>query len=194
MPPQCETIWRMVSKSKWIGLLSVAACAALLASGCGGGGGGSDTTSPEDWANGVCKALTTWRDSIQSSAKELQSTPSKAGLQSFADNMSTATNDLVDDVKGLGKPDTEGGDKAKEATDTLSDQLDGDVDKIQSATKGVNGASEALTAASTVTATLATMGNQVTAAVSQLQAADVGNELEDAFSNAESCKALSSSS
>ena len=186
-------MWRMASTSKWIALLSIAACAALLASGCGGGGG-SDTTSPEDWANGICKALTSCRDSIQSSAKDLQSTPSKAGLQSFADNMSTATNDLVDDVKGLGKPDTEGGEKSKEAVDTLSDQLDGDVTKIQDATKDVNGESEALTAASTVTATLATMGNQVTAAVSQLQAADVGNELEDAFSNAESCKALSSSS
>ena len=38
------------------------------------------------------------------------------------------------------------------------------------------------------------MGNQVTTAVSQLQAADVGHELEDGFQNAESCKALNSSS
>ncbi len=97
-------------------------------------------------------------------------------------------------MKGLGKPDTEGGDKAKTAIDTLSDELDGDVTKIKDATKDVNGANEALTAASTVTATLATMGTQVTTAVSQLQAADVGHELEDAFQNAESCKALNSSS
>jgi hypothetical protein len=186
MTPSTE----MVSKSKWVVLLSVAVCTAFLAAGCGG----SDTNSAEDWANGVCKALTSWRDSIQSSAKDLQASPSKSSIQSFTESLSNATNKLVDDVKGLGKPDTEGGDQAKKAMDTLSDELDGDVTKIQDATKDVNGANEALTAASTVTATLATMGNQVTAAVSQLQAADVGNELDDAFKNADSCKALGNSS
>ncbi len=52
---------------------------------------------------------------------------SEERLKSAVDDVESATETFVDDVKGLGTPDTEAGQKAKESLDELADNLDDEV-------------------------------------------------------------------
>ena len=169
------------------------ACLALLAAGCGGKSE-PETMSTDDWANSVCGDLVTWTTTIKSLATSLQSNPTKAGLQDAVGEAQDATKTLSSDLKSLGKPDTDAGQQAKEDIDQLSDELTTDVDKIQSAVNDASGVSGTLTAISTASATLVTMGQQVSATFGELQKLDAKGELEQAFSNSSSCKELTSSS
>jgi len=93
---------------------------AVLAAGCGGGGG-KDTTSAQDWADGVCSAINTWTDSLSSAGQSLSGgNLSKDSLESAAGDVKDATSQLKDDLSGLGTPDTKSGDQAKQTTDELS--------------------------------------------------------------------------
>ena len=65
---------------------------------------------------------------------------------------------------------------------------------MQNAVENVSGVSSTLTAASSVTATLSTMGTQITSAASTVERADVSGELQQAFKDASACKSLTSSS
>ena len=72
-------------------------------------------------------------------------------LESAADDVKGATDTLVEDLKGVGKPDLEAGEQAKDSVDQLSDELENEVDKIESAVDDVSGVSGVLSAVSTVT-------------------------------------------
>jgi uncharacterized protein YukE len=162
----------------------------LVAAGCGGKSG-DESTSPAEWSNNLCSALVSWSTSVRSAASSLKGNMTESSLKSSSDDIKKATAKLEDDLKGLGKPDTKAGEEAKKTIDTLSDQLKSDVDQIDDAVKGVSGASGVLQAVSTVSSTLATVGNQVRAAFTDLQQVDATGELEKAFKNADACKTLS---
>jgi gas vesicle protein len=177
----------------------VVAVAALLAAGCGGssktGGSSSSssTQSPKDWANGLCSAITTWSDSVKSAGQSLQKgNLSKDALKQTTDDIQGATKTFADDLKNLGKPDTDAGQKAKDAIDQLSSEVDQDVETMQTAVKNAqgSGASGAVTAASTIASTLSKMGTQVGSAASKLQSVDAKGDLEKGFQDAPACKSL----
>jgi uncharacterized protein YoxC len=168
-------------------VVTAVVAAAALATSCGG----SKSTSTADWANNLCSALVTWSTSVRSATDSLKGNVTESSLKSASDDITKATDELESDLKGLGKPDTEAGEKAKETVDDLSGQLKSDVDAIDEAVKGASGTSGVLEAVSTVSSTLATVGNQVRAAFTDLQQLDAKGELEKAFRNAESCKTLS---
>jgi hypothetical protein len=168
---------------------------AVLATGCGGGGGGGgeETMSAQDWADGVCSAINTWTDSLRSTAQSLSGgNLSKDSLESAASDLKDSTAQLKDDLDGLGKPDLESGDKAKESVDDLSDNIQEDVDKIDGAIDDAKSGSSLMTALTTVTSTISTMGTQVQSTFKELEQLDPGGELESAFKNASSCKSLTS--
>jgi uncharacterized protein YoxC len=167
--------------------------AAALAGGCGGGD--EEESSATDWADSVCSSISTWTGSVSSAADTLREGGlSEDGLRSAADEVKDATSTLADDLKGLGRPDTDSGEQAKESLDGLADDLEQEVDKIETAVDDVSGASGVLTAVSTVSTALLAMGNQVTSAVQELEQVDVEGDLEEAFRNADSCEDLTSSS
>ena len=63
---------------------------AVLAAGCGGGGGGgNDTTSAQDWADGVCSAINTWTDSLRSAGQSL------SGGNLSKDSLESAAGDVI---------------------------------------------------------------------------------------------------
>ena len=169
---------------------------ALLAAGCGGSsGGGSETKSATDWADGVCSAINTWTDSLKSATQSLQGgNLSKSSLEQAASDLKDSTAQLKDDLDGLGKPDLSSGDKAKESIDTLSSNISDDVDKIDSAIKDAQNGGNLMSALTTVTSTISTMGSQVQSTFSELEKLDPKGELESAFKNASSCKSLTSQS
>ena len=179
------------------------AAAALGVAGCGGsddnGGNGnttsSDQTSTEEWAGGVCSAITTWQDSTTSVTTSLQESGITAdSVESSADDVKSATQTLIDDLQGLGTPDTDSGQEAKDDLDALSTELQNGVDEIESDVSDVSGLSDVANAISSVTSTLATMATQVSTTFSDLQSLDAEGELSDAFQQASSCDSLTSSS
>jgi hypothetical protein len=101
-----------------------------------------------------------------------------------------ATNTLGDDLEGAGKPDTESGEEAKETVDDLRSSLDENVGTIEDAIDNASDTGIA-TAVSTVSATLATMRTEITAAVDKLKQLDADDELRSALSDAEACSSLS---
>ncbi len=126
---------------RWLGWVVVALLAAFLASGCGGD---DDENSATAWADDVCSAITTWKDSITSTADSLKGgNLSEDSLRSAADDVESATSDFVDDVRGLGKPDTDAGEQAKESLDQLADEADQNLSAIKSAVDDASGVSGA---------------------------------------------------
>ena len=167
--------------------------AVVLAAGCGGDKSASDTTSPSEWANGVCSAINTWTGSVKSAGESLKDSPSKDGLDSAANDVKSATDTFVSDLKDLGKPDTKAGQQAKTSIDQLSSDVDKDVQDMQSAVDEASGVSGVLTAVSSVAATLATMNNQVKSTFSELEQLDPAGELDRAFQDASACSSLTAS-
>jgi hypothetical protein len=168
------------------------AVAVALVSGCGGSG---NSSSAADWANSLCSSITTWSGSVKSAGESLQGgNLSENSLKSATSDISSATDKLASDLKGLGKPDTEAGQQAKDAIDQLSSDVKDGVNAMQSAVQKASGVNGAVTAASSITATLSTVGTQISSAASKLDQADPKGELDQAFKNAPACKSLTSSS
>ena len=163
---------------------------AFLAAGCGGSSSSSGDTLPtEEWAGNLCTAIVAWTDSLGSSVTSLQSgNLSEDALQGVADDAKSSTETLIDDLEGLGKPDTEAGEEAQASLNQLADDLQKDVDEIESAVN--DSSASALSTTSTVSNTLVTMGNQLMSTFSQLEQLDAQGELEDAFNAADSCQQL----
>jgi hypothetical protein len=181
-------------RMRLLGALASLLLLAVLAAGCGGGGGGrNETTSAQDWADGVCSAINTWTDSLRSAGQSLRGgNLSESSLTGATDDLKDATAQLKDDLSGLGAPDTESGDKAKQTTDDLSNNIQEGVDTIEGAVKDATDGGGIVSAVTTVTSTLSTMGSQVQMAFGELEKLDPGGELESAFKDASSCKSLTS--
>lgn len=170
-----------------------AAAVALAAAGCGSSSS-NNTTSAETWANGVCSAFSTWETSL----KSLQSTATSGGVTKDSLNAAVttaqgATQTLAKDLKKLGKPDTASGQQAKDDLNQLSDELNSSAQTITDAMDNASGAAGVLTAISTISATLVTMGKDVSTTITSLQKLDPKGELKSAFKNASSCKTLTGS-
>ena len=168
---------------------------ATLAAGCGGKSSSSQSTSAAstsaaDWANGLCSAVSTWSTSVQTTTTSLKGNVTEDSLKSASADVTKATDQFVNDLKGLGTPDTESGKKAKETLNTLAGQLTTNVQTIDKAVNEASGTSGALKAVSTVSSTLVTVGDQVTTAFTSIQQLDTKGELDKAFRNSEECKAL----
>lgn len=174
------------------------ALAVVLVAGCGGGGSSSSSSSPspKDWADNLCSAITTWSNSVKTAGESLKSgNLSEGDLKNTTSEIKSATNTFADDLKSLGKPNTDAGQQAKDAIDKLSTQINDDVDHLQSAVNDAagQGTKGAVTAASSIATSLSTMSTQIASAASKLQQADAKGELEQGFRDAPACKKLSSS-
>jgi hypothetical protein len=177
--------------------LAPLALAVVLAAGCGGGGSSSSSSSPspKDWADGLCSSITTWSDSVRTAGESIKGgNLSKSSLTNATDDIKSATNEFADDLKALGKPNTDGGQEVKDAIDELSNQVTEDVGELQNAVDKASGSgtSGAAAAASGIATSLSTMSTHIAAAASKLQQADSKGELEQGFRDAPACKKLSS--
>ncbi len=185
-----------MTSTRTLTLIAVTVSLALLAAGCGSSGDSTTTTTSasatETWASGVCTSLTTWQDAIKSAAGSLKSDHTKSGLQTAADDAKTATQTLASDLKGLGKPDTQAGQQAKDSLDQLSTSLEQNVTTIEDSVKGASGITGVIAAVSSATVTLATMGTEVKTTFANLQGLDAKGELKSAFASSSSCKTLTS--
>jgi gas vesicle protein len=159
---------------------------AIAAAGCGGND--SQTSASTQWAGDLCSAITTWKTSVTSAVDSIKDNPSQDGVQQAVGDAKDATETLVDTVKGLGAPDTQSGDQAKTAVDTLATELQGDVDTIQQAVSDASGVQGLLAAVSTVTTTVSSMSSQLSSSVDDLGSIlNADDELRQSFEDADSC-------
>ena len=176
-------------------LVPALAALALLAAGCGGDGNGNgadETVSTTEWANGLCGSITAWTESLQSAAEPLTGGDiSEEALREAADDVETATNEFTQDLQELGRPDTEAGQEAKDLLDGLDEELDDDLQKLQSTADDAT-PSNILSTVSTVSTTLGEMAQQVASTFQELDQLDASNELEQAFEDADSCDEIRS--
>jgi hypothetical protein len=162
------------------------AALALLAAGCG-----KDEDPAQAWADGVCSSLTTWSDSVNASVDSLTAgNLSQDSLNAAVDDVTSATNTLASDLKDLGAPETDSGEKAQKEVTDLTEQLTAAQNTISKAFEGANGVSETLAAASVATATLSSLVTQVTSTFDELEqsGSDSSDELRTAFKSSDECK------
>lgn len=180
-----------------LGLVAVVTGLALVASGCGESDDGSaaEPTAAESWASDVCTTVGAWTSTV-ADARTTLSTPrdlSANEIEATFAEVSTATSTLVDELGDLGAPDTEAGDEAQDRISSLSEQLQAQADVVEDATSDQpQGMGELLASVSTVTGAVAQMISDAQAAVTDLGALDGAQELQDAFTDADSCAELSS--
>lgn len=165
-----------------VGLLAVvlALVTAPVLAGCGG----DEESASEQWAGDVCSELSTWATSVEEAIRSLAESGlslDRATVQSAVDDVKESTDELVDGLRDLGRPETEAGDQARSELDELGTQLREQLDEVEAAAE-----SGSLSLA-TVTAALAEAASAVTSAFESLQSLDAGEELRDAFDDAGSC-------
>jgi hypothetical protein len=175
--------------------------AAIVAAGCGGGSsssGGTGTessaTAADDWANSVCEAFVAWNNSITDAGQGIRDNPSEEGIRTAGEQIQSATQTLADDLRGLGKPDTESGQQAKDTIDQLATNLDTSLQKINEAMDNASGTTGVVTAASTIGTSLVEMADHVSTSFQQLQEIDAQGELQSAFEQGDSCAGLTTTS
>lgn len=174
---------------RWIPIFLVGAALVVAAAGCGSKSSSSSAT--DTWASGLCSAVTTYQAALTSAGSTLKAGGvTKTSLQSTANDVSSATDTFVSTVKGLGKPQTTAGAQARQSVDTLSSELQKDVDSMAAATADLSSVSGVLTAVSTVGTALAGAGTQISETWHGLQQLDAKGELTKSFSSADECKSL----
>lgn len=184
-----------VSRSRAGALAAVVVATAILAAGCGSKSSSSDTVTPENWANSVCSAITTWTSSVRQTGDKLRTgSVNKSSLNSAVNDFENSTKQLADDLKGLGRPNTSAGKQAQASVDKLSSEIQTDAGQIKTEIKGAQGLTGLQKALTNVGVTLQQMGTQVTTTFSELGTLDAKGELQSAFKKADKCSSLVKSS
>ena len=166
-----------------VGGLSVAAA------GCGG----DDTSSAEQWADQVCTDLNTWADSITTTITGVMSQGlgvTKSDLSAAANQASSATSRLVDDLKAIGPPDTESGQQAQQDVQQLGDSLEQHANKARDLVQSgsTSGGAGLVTTAQSVLVEIGAAADQVKSALTSVQRA--GEDIRDGVQSSDACQKL----
>lgn len=179
------------SISRWI----VAALLCCVVLGSVSAAGAQTKTPTKKWASGVCSAVQTWLDDLDSTVQDLKNagsiddaaTQAKSGLKS-------ATDQLEQSLDALGRPQSTDGKKAQKAVQELQKDLEAVGSTIDEAL------AEPPSGAVAIAATFAEIGTQLGKASKDLENAatavkglDPGGDLEKAIQNSSSCQKLKKS-
>ena len=171
-------------------LVASVSALALAATGCGGDdSSSSEATAADEWAEGLCTAVTDLRTSLQEVVDEVTNVSSFSSdtIDEARDDVRAATETFRDDVGDLGTPDTESGEEAKQAVDDFSSTLESESQDIESTIDGISGLSDLPSAAQDASASLASVYAALSTMLASIRTGDAQDELETAFENAEAC-------
>ena len=166
---------------------------AIASAGCGGGDESTSETSEaapaSEWADGFCGAISTWTGALSDVRDQFTdlSSFSQDGLETAAEDLKTATDQLIEDIQALGAPDTESGQEIEAVVDDLGSTLETELDSIQSTLDETSGIAELPGAVRDVVDSLGAMSTAFSSALSEIGDADVQGELEDAFESSPAC-------
>jgi hypothetical protein len=176
-----------------IALAAVAIVLTFAAAGCGGDDAEPESSSTTDWANALCTAVTSWTDALEAEGSALTSSPSVESLQEAASGLESATDSFLDEVRGIGAPDTEAGTEARAAVEELADTVEAEKQEIEDAVDDASGITGVPSAISAVAASLTAMGEAFEQTFERLEDIDADGELQQAFEEADACDELVSS-
>lgn len=173
-------------------LVFAAVLGALLGAvaGCGGNDDeASGATSAEQWADAFCTSVTTWTDELEQVGQRVGDPASLDvdGLEQAVGDALDATERLIEEIRALGRPDTESGEEVEQAIETLADTVESERENVETALGDVSDITDLPGAITAIGAGLTAMGTGFGQAVDALENADVDGELEAAFDNSEAC-------
>lgn len=176
-------------------LTSLVAALALVTAGCGGSDE-PEASATVAWADDFCGAVSSWTDSLKAIGEQFTdlSNLNQSSLEEAANDAREATDEFVGELKGLGAPDTESGQEAKETVDQLAKELEAGVGELEQTVEGIQGITGIPSAISSLTSTLTSMSQAVSEALSTLESGDAKDELESAFRQAPACDDLTAPS
>src|SRR5215204_408477 len=126
--------------------------AALAAQGCGSS---DEPASATEWADGVCSAITDWRDSVEPALEKVTSGDlSQDALEHAGNELEDANDQLAEDLKDLDRPETATGEKAEDEIQQLSDEIEGGRDEIETAVDDATDVGSTVEAVAVVSRTL----------------------------------------
>lgn len=168
--------------------------AVLVAAGCGGSDDNTSASAADEWAAGFCTSVTTWTDALKEIGDDVASPSSlnSDALKEAAGDVSSATDAFIEDLRGLGRPDTESGQEVESSLETLSDTLETQKTDIEQEVDDVSGITGIPSAIAAIGSSLTAMGTAFQTALSAIDNADVGGELKTALENSDDCSELSS--
>jgi hypothetical protein len=171
-----------------VALLTLVLLLGLVAVGCGGDDE-PETSATAEWADGFCTAAEDWKAELQSIGEDLADTSSFSteALEQAAQEASDATDAFVDDIRGLGEPDTESGQAVDDAVQQLADTIEAQKADIEAEVEDLSGITDIASAGTEIASSLAAMFTALEQAFTAIDDADVEGDLETAFDQTESC-------
>jgi methyl-accepting chemotaxis protein len=160
---------------------------ALLVAACGG----EEESPSEAWAGDFCSAAADWRSSIDEAIAQVGDPADLSfnTLRGAIDDGLAATEAFIDDVRALGPPETEAGQEAAGIVDSMTDDLDADVDELRSALETESeSAPELLEKAGQASTLIGQMAQQLQSSVQELEGLEPADELRSALEENEDCE------
>jgi len=176
---------------KLVALVLCVASLALVAAGCGGDDS-SEASAAAEWADEFCTITREWGDELQRIGDEvgdLQSLSSDA-IREAGEEADAATDAYVEDVRALGRPETESGQEVEDSLETLADEIEAESAEIEDAIEDASGITGIATTAREISTSLVAMFTALEQALEALEAADVDGELETALGESDACDDL----
>jgi len=178
---------------KRISIIGVLAITALVAAAIPASAGSE--TSPKQYANGVCSALSDFGDAVNSTIEDLKDASSlEEAADTATEGVQEAADDLEQSLGSLDQPSGKDGKKAQQAIDDLGQSLSDTADSIQEAL------SDPPTTSQGIAALFAQIGSDLQKAVSdvkstasELKGLAPNGELRKAFESSSACKQLKNS-
>ena len=160
---------------------------ALLVAGCGG----EEESPSEAWAGDFCSAAADWRSSIDEAIAQVGDPADLSfnSLRGAIDDGLAATEAFIDDVRALGPPETEAGQEAAGIVDSMTDDLEADVDELRSALETeTQSVPELLEKAGQASTLIGQMAQQLQSSVQELEGLEPADELRSALEGNEDCE------
>ena len=174
------------------GLAAAAASLVAVLSVAGAGCGGDDQSGAEQWADSVCNDLNTWAESMTTTISGVMSQGlgvTSNDLRAAANQASSATTRLVDDLREIGPPDTESGEAAQQQLQQVGDSIEQHATKARNlAESGSTSGAELVATARSVLVEIGAAADEVKSALSSLQQA--GEDIRSGIEASDACSQL----
>jgi septal ring factor EnvC (AmiA/AmiB activator) len=183
------------------GLAVILLSAAL--SGCGSDSGSSaGTTTPtvgtttiahatslDAWALGLCQEVAAWQKSVKATSAKLAN--SQADFESASQAITSADQDLVGSLTGLGTPPAPATTRAKDVIDKLSTNLQQEsAEVMQALNQVVRTQSEVAKASTQARSSISKMNGDISMTVNELKALPNQQGWKKAFREAPACRTV----
>jgi hypothetical protein len=174
-----------------LAVLPLLVVAIVLAAGCGGDD--DDQSSSQAWADDFCSAAADWRTTLEGIVGGFDS-PSDLNADSIEDAVDQgldATESFVDEVRGLGTPDTEAGEEVRGIVDDMASSVESTADDLSTAVGDSSSLQDLLAVVPQVVTSLQGLQQELQSSLDDLESLDTGELREELESN-EDCDAAQS--